>query len=166
MSNSSSFAVEAHDLVKVFPRDSVLQADDLLSRVGHQIPLDAAVPNPAIVTTSADHWLVSINQQAQEEMGTNLVNLQESRSIAHTWVGIVTYKDMAECLGWPGKEIGFADIIPVRGRGEPGSPAPLSRARGMGWGRGTPFRRTAWPGRPAEPRAVSAAAGCRAVPAA
>jgi Ca-activated chloride channel family protein len=37
-----------------------------------------------------------------------------ARSIARTYVGVVTYREMAECLGWPQKAIGYADIIALR----------------------------------------------------
>ena len=29
-------------------------------------------------------------------------------------IGIVTYEDMARCMGWPGKQIGFSDIIALK----------------------------------------------------
>ena len=38
----------------------------------------------------------------------------ESKSIARAYVGIVTYREIAECMGWPGKELGYADIIAIR----------------------------------------------------
>ena len=29
-------------------------------------------------------------------------------------MGIVTYREIAECLGWPDREIGYSDIIALR----------------------------------------------------
>jgi len=39
---------------------------------------------------------------------------EEARNIALTYIGIVTWRDMAECLGWPNRELGYADIIALR----------------------------------------------------
>src|SRR4051794_3003462 len=90
-------------VVKVYSRDSYQQVDDLRSRVAQSVPLDAKFPDPTIVTPSADHWLIAANYAA----GRPLVNLRETRSLAHTWIGIVTDREMAECLGWPAKELGY-----------------------------------------------------------
>ena len=43
-----------------------------------------------------------------------MVNLDTAESIVRPVIGIVTYEDMAKCLGWPEKEIGYADIIALR----------------------------------------------------
>ncbi|HLF07906.1 MAG TPA: VWA domain-containing protein [Dehalococcoidia bacterium] len=83
------------------------QADDLVSRISKGIALDPKVPDPVIVTPSADHWLVYVNHA----VGRAVVDLTKSKSIARTYVGIVTFRDMAECLGWPNREIGYADIV-------------------------------------------------------
>ncbi len=96
--------------VRIVRHGSAEQAADLLSRVTLGVPLDRDKPDPTIVTPSADHWLVPVNHAA----GRTVVDLQTSQSIARTLVGIVTYRDMAECLGWPHKSIGYADIIELR----------------------------------------------------
>jgi Ca-activated chloride channel family protein len=49
-----------------------------------------------------------------EAVGRQVVDLSKTKSIAYTWIGIVTYRDMAECLGWPEREIGYAGIIALR----------------------------------------------------
>jgi Ca-activated chloride channel homolog len=97
-------------VVNVLEYGSAPIAADLQSRVQRSVPLDPKLPNPVIVTTQADHWLISLNQAA----GRVVVDPANIKSIARTWIGIVTYRDMAECLGWPNKEIGYADIIALR----------------------------------------------------
>jgi Ca-activated chloride channel family protein len=64
--------------------------------------------------------------------GRNIVDLASTQSIARTWIGIVTYREMAECLGWPNKEIGFADIVALRS--DPRGWASYSCAKAE-WGR-------------------------------
>ncbi|MBI2863850.1 MAG: VWA domain-containing protein [Chloroflexi bacterium] len=98
--------------VKVLYYGSWELAADLLSRVTRGVPVDRNLPNPTIVTPSASHWLVTVNQAA----GRTVVDLTntDKQSIARTYIGIVTYRDMAECLGWPQKEIGYSDIIALR----------------------------------------------------
>jgi Ca-activated chloride channel family protein len=96
--------------VKVVDCGSWEQAEDLLSRVTRGVPVDRNRPNPTIVTPSAAHWLVPVNHA----VGRTVVDLEASKSIARAFIGIVTYQEMAECLGWPDREIGYADIIALR----------------------------------------------------
>ena len=42
------------------------------------------------------------------------MDLAAARSIVRPVIGIVTYEEMARCLGWPEKELGFADILELR----------------------------------------------------
>jgi Ca-activated chloride channel family protein len=96
--------------VRVQGYGSAETADDLVSRVTRGVPLDPTVADPTIVTPSADHWLVWANHAA----GRTVIDLARSRSIARTWIGIATFRDMAECLGWPAKELGLADVVALR----------------------------------------------------
>lgn len=68
------------------------------------------VPDPTMVTPSSAHWLVTLNH----EVGRDVVDLMDSKSIVSPVIGIVTYTEMARCLGWPEKEIGYQDIIDLR----------------------------------------------------
>ena len=68
------------------------------------------IPDPTIVTPSSAHWLVTVNY----EVGRPVVDLDSAESIVRPVIGIVTYQEMAKCLGWPEKEIDFADIIALR----------------------------------------------------
>ena len=96
--------------VKVYNHGSAEQADDLLSRVTRGMPTERDFPNPTVVTPSSADWLVRVNFGA----GRTVVDTAGSRSIASALIGIVTYRDMAQVLGWPGKPIGYADIIALR----------------------------------------------------
>jgi Ca-activated chloride channel homolog len=96
--------------IEIINHGSAEQSDDLISRIAHDIPLNSAVHDPTIVTPSSADWLV----RANEAIGYNVVDLANSKSIAEALIGIVTYRDMAEALGWPEKKIGYADIIELR----------------------------------------------------
>jgi hypothetical protein len=45
-------------VVQVFNDGSAEQVDDLISRASRGVPLNQKLPDPVIVTPSADHWLV------------------------------------------------------------------------------------------------------------
>ena len=113
--------------IQVLNHGSAEQSDDLASRVIRGLPLEREFPNPVIVTPSSADWLVRVNHAA----GRNVVDTGGSRSIARAMIGIVTYRDMAECLGWPEKEIGYADIIALRADPQGWASYPGSRAE---WG--------------------------------
>jgi len=107
-------------VVEVYNVPSELQGKYLsqLLRFGTRIDLHKEtngyvaknVPEPTIVTPSSAHWLVTTNY----EVGRPVVDIDTAKIIVRPVIGIVTYQEMAECLGWPEKEIGFADIIALR----------------------------------------------------
>ena len=104
-------------VVEIYNAPSSEGARDLLSRatgVGAvQQDLGGTkrqLPDPTIVTPSGAHWLVRVNHEA----GRKIVDPDAARSIARAYIGIVTYREMAECLGWPHKELGYADILELR----------------------------------------------------
>ena len=104
-------------VVEVYNAPSSEGARELLSRVtgkgakGIELGNELyQLPNPTIVTPSGAHWLVTVNHEA----GRKVVDPDNARSIARAYIGIVTYREMAECLGWPKKELGYADIIELR----------------------------------------------------
>ena len=107
-------------VVKVHDVPPALQAEYLLARIKSGIridlqslsgiPIDPNIPDPTIVTPSSAHWFVRVNH----EVGRNVVDLAAAQSIVRPFIGIVTYQDMAECLGWPEKELGYADILTLR----------------------------------------------------
>ena len=85
-------------------------------------------PDPTIVTPAADHWLGEVNHV----VGRDLIDLPNTRSLATTWIGIATLREMAQCMGWPEKEIGFGDIIALRADPRGWASCPTARAE---WGR-------------------------------
>jgi len=103
--------------VEVVTCDSKPQTEDLLSRVngfgrsgdgcGTK---DAPAAAPTIVTPQSDDWLTQINTGA----GHDVIDIATTLSIAETWLGIVTYRDMADCLGWHDKQLGYADIVALK----------------------------------------------------
>ncbi len=106
--------------VKVYDAPSELQAAYLIPRVKFGTRLDLNeitngyvvknIPDPTILTPSSAHWLVSANYELEREA----VDIDNALSIVRPVIGIVTYEDMARCLGWPEKALGFADIIALR----------------------------------------------------
>ncbi len=113
--------------VKVVYHGSWEQARDLLSRVTRGVPVERDKPDPTIVTPSASHWLGTVNHAA----GRTVVDVGAAQRIASAFIGIVTYRDMAECLGWPQREIGYADIIALRDNPRGWASYPCARAE---WG--------------------------------
>jgi Ca-activated chloride channel homolog len=84
-------------------------------------------PDPTIVTPAADHWLGEVNHV----VGREVIDLADTKSLATTWIGIATLREMAHCMGWPEKEIGFADIIALRADPRGWAGCPTARAE---WG--------------------------------
>jgi Ca-activated chloride channel family protein len=106
--------------IKVHNVPSGLQAEYLTPRAlyGQGIDLVGAsngyvkpgYTDPTIVTPSSAHWLTLVNH----EVGRAVVDPATAEIIVRPVIGIVTYTEMAQCLGWPNKEIGFEDIIELR----------------------------------------------------
>src|SRR5215212_1440002 len=86
-----------------------------------------ALPDPTIVTPAADHWLGEVNYA----VGRPVVDLGTMPVLARTWLGIATFREMAQCLGWPERAIGFGDIIALRNDPRGWATCPTARAE---WG--------------------------------
>ena len=120
--NDSEFRTESGTLIKIKVHNvpSELIAKWLIPRVntGSGINLteesdEYVIPGygePTIVTPSSAHWLIKVNH----EVGRELVDLDSAQSLVRPVIGIVTYTEMARCLGWPEKELGFVDILELR----------------------------------------------------
>lgn len=99
--------------VVVIKCDSAVQADDLVARstaatrAADRCGDGSTGSNPTIVTPQSDDWLVDINHRA----GGTVIDLAATKNIAETWLGIVTYREMASCLGWPERAVGYADLV-------------------------------------------------------
>jgi Ca-activated chloride channel family protein len=113
--------------VVIYNHGSAEQSDDLASRAGKGVPIVREALDPTIVTPSSADWLV----RANEAVGRTVVDIANSRSITKALIGIVTYRDMAEVLGWPNKPIGYADIIALRNDPQGWGSYPDARAE---WG--------------------------------
>lgn len=114
-------------LVRTIYQGSAEAVDELVSRITRGVPIDPKLPDPTVVTASADHWLAYANYAS----GRTVVDLTRTRSIARTWIGIATYREMAECLGWPRRQIGFDDIVALRADPQGWARYPCARAE---WG--------------------------------
>jgi Ca-activated chloride channel family protein len=108
--------------VRVHNNPSSEQTEDLLARMRDGEPLpreccgDGPDPHvdPTIITPSSAHWVIPLNKALADEGKAPAIDLADSsvtRPIALAYIGIVTYREMAECLGWPEKSLGFADLI-------------------------------------------------------
>ncbi len=85
-------------------------SDYLIDAISHGTPFPVDAPAPAVVSPSVDHWLARVNFVT----GQPVFNLNEAVDLALSPVVILTYADMARCLGWPGKAIGYADILALK----------------------------------------------------
>ena len=114
-------------VVKVVNVGSAEQSDDLITRINTGRPSNSALPDPTVVTPSSADWLVRANFETK----STVVDISSSRTIAKSYIGIVTYEDMARALGWPDKEIGYADIIALRKNPQGWASVPGAKAE---WG--------------------------------
>jgi Ca-activated chloride channel family protein len=67
----------------------------------------AAEPEPTGATPAADHWMTDLSHR----VGRQVWRAELRQPIATTYVGIATTREMALCLGWPERDIGFEDVI-------------------------------------------------------
>jgi hypothetical protein len=116
--------------VQVVPANSGEITGELVSRVAHGTPLDRGKANPTLVTPAADHWLSEVNRA----LGRDVVDLDRFATPATTYIGIVTTRELARCMGWPEREIGLADVVALATGAVPEPPAaarcaPLREAR-------------------------------------
>jgi Ca-activated chloride channel homolog len=104
--------------VVVVQCDSRNQSDDLVDRITKAVGTSEdgckadgeRAADPTIVTPQSSDWLIDVNHRS----GRDVVDLDNTQNIAETWLGIVTYRAMAECLGWPDEQLGYADILALR----------------------------------------------------
>ena len=92
--------------VKLFKANSGQITGELKERVSHGLAVDRGKPDPTIVTPAAEHWVNDVNSM----VGQQVLDRENAETIATSYIGIVTSREMAQCLGWPQREIGFADI--------------------------------------------------------
>lgn len=80
---------------------------ELIARIGRGTRLDRGKPDPTVVTPAADHWLNEVN----EALGRTVVDLAKLQTPATTYIGIVTTRELARCMGWPARDISFAEVV-------------------------------------------------------
>jgi Ca-activated chloride channel family protein len=106
--------------------------NELIARVQSGAALNAKLANPTVVTPAADHWLPLVNHA----VGKTVIDRSSAQVMATTWIGIVTYREMAEAIGWPKKEIGIADVVKLAS--DPKGWAAVGKARAE-WGSQKPL---------------------------
>jgi hypothetical protein len=116
-------------IVKPYLVNSGQIEQELISRVQGKGGVRRDLPNPVLVTPVAEHWLYDIN----DTLGAAVVETAEANSLALTWLGIATFKDMAECLGWPGTDLGYDDIVALSA--DPGGWESRGQCARTAWGR-------------------------------
>jgi Ca-activated chloride channel homolog len=99
-----------HIEVRPIAVDSGEQVNRLVEAVQQGQVMDLKFGEPTVVNTTADFWLAELNQRA----GRQVVDLSRTQELGIAWTGIATYREMAECLGWPTKDIGYGDIVALR----------------------------------------------------
>jgi len=93
--------------VQLYRANSGEISGEIKARLAHSAAIDRSKPNPTLVTPAADHWVNDVNKG----VGTEVLDIAGSDTIATTYIGIITSREMAQCLGWPDKEVGFSDIV-------------------------------------------------------
>ncbi len=83
---------------------------------------------PTMVTPAAHHWLPQVNHEA----GRMIVDTENSRLLAQSYVGIIMQREMARCLGWPTNEVGIADVVALSQDPRGWSTCPTAKTE---WGR-------------------------------
>ena len=78
---------------------------------------------PTVVSPSTSSWLAQVNL----DTGQQVFQMDHIRPIVRTPVVIFTYRGMAECLGWPERLVGWADIIALAESPEGWAACPTAR---------------------------------------
>ncbi|HEY7270149.1 MAG TPA: hypothetical protein VH951_10005, partial [Dehalococcoidia bacterium] len=114
--------------VNVVQVNSGPMSDYLIAKVKDGVEFPDGVPAPEIISPSVDSWLSRINYVT----GTQVFDLQNTKALALTPVVIAMYEEMARCLGWPQKEIGWSDIIALAQSPDGWAAYPCAKAE---WGK-------------------------------
>jgi Ca-activated chloride channel homolog len=65
---------------------------------------------PALWSPASRFWLPQINDAWATQNGKNIIDEDECRDLVLSPVVIMMWRPMAEALGWPDKQIGWADL--------------------------------------------------------
>ncbi|MBI4498653.1 MAG: VWA domain-containing protein [Chloroflexi bacterium] len=103
--------------------------DHLVRKLNQGVEFPQATQGaPTIVSPSTSDWLAQVNLETRRPV-FDLANL---KPIVRTPVVIFTYREMAECLGWPQRSVGWADIIALAEHPQGWAACPKARVE---WGR-------------------------------
>ncbi len=122
------YAVQA----RAVPMPSAVMYDHLVAKVdrGTAFPLEIGLP--IVVSPSNSDWLGQINLNT----GREIFQLDHLRPIVRTPVVIATHRGTAECLGWPERPVGWADLIALTDNPEVWAACP---AAASDWGKQPPL---------------------------
>lgn len=84
--------------------------------------------NPTVLSPSTSDWLAQVNLDTRKQV----FDFANMPPIVRTPVVIFTFREMAECLGWPDKAIGWSDIIALKESAQGWAACPTAKAE---WGR-------------------------------
>jgi Ca-activated chloride channel family protein len=68
-------------------------------------------PTPQVWSPAASSWVALLRQRTAATDKGNLVSDAKPASIAQTPLVLAMPKPMAEALGWPGKQLGWSDVL-------------------------------------------------------
>jgi Ca-activated chloride channel family protein len=103
--------------------------DHLVAKLNRGVEFPSSTGGaPTVVSPSTSDWLVQVNA----EVGRQVFDIPGLKSVVRTPVVIFTYREMAECLGWPQKAIGWTDILALAESPDGWAGCPRARAE---WGR-------------------------------
>lgn len=102
------------DVVKTFNTECAgsIQVNATPLGSGQSMQMILNGDKPDIWSPAGSVWLTLLNQQWQAKYGTNIIATGPTAtpSLVTSPVVIAMWKPMAEALGWPNKQIGWADI--------------------------------------------------------
>ncbi|MBI4492237.1 MAG: extracellular solute-binding protein [Chloroflexi bacterium] len=93
--------------VQALTVNSGTMSELLIEKLRDGLDFPSEAPAPHLASPSVDHWLSRVNQVA----GVQVFDLEHTRDLARTPVVIAMYEEMATAMGWPGRELGWSDII-------------------------------------------------------
>ncbi len=107
--NSAGYHTRSGSRIEVEPYlvNSGIIRQEVVRRSQTGVPINRSLPDPTVITPAAEHWLYEINRA----VARTVIDVPSTRSLVTTWIGIATYREMAECLGWPDQKVGYKDVV-------------------------------------------------------
>jgi Ca-activated chloride channel family protein len=101
--------------------------DHLVAKFDRGTAFPLEIGFPTVVSPASSDWLGQINL----ETGREVFQLDHLRPIVRTPVVVAAPRGTAECLGWPKRPVGWADLIALEDKPEVWAACP---AAGSDWG--------------------------------